>query len=295
MKIEFRGTGVAIVTPFKGGKVDFSALENIINYVIDGGVDYIVSLGTTGEAITLSTEESKQILRFTVEKTAGRVPLVAGVFGDNNTARLIGSFNEYDLSGYSAIMSASPAYIKASQEGIYQHYMALAGISPLPIIIYNVPSRTGTNVTADTTLRLAHANDKFLAVKEASGDLNQVQKILKYRPENFLVLSGDDTIALSVIGCGGDGVISVIANALPNQFSGMVKAALEGNFKEAQKLNLLIHDVHPCLYVDGNPPGVKAAMSMMGLCQNELRLPQVPVRDATYQSLKKELEKIGVL
>jgi 4-hydroxy-tetrahydrodipicolinate synthase len=218
--------------------------------------------------------------------------VVAGLFGDNNTARMVDRIHEYHLEGFAAIMSSSPNYVKPSQEGIYQHYIKLAESSPLPIIIYNVPSRTGANVAADTTLRLAQASEKFIAVKEASGDFAQIQRILKYKPNDFLVLSGDDPITLAMIGCGADGVISVIANALPEQFSGMVRAALNGDFETAQHLNLDLLDIHPWLYVDGNPCGIKTLMEFMGLCTNDVRLPLVPVRESTQQNLKKEWAKL---
>ncbi len=290
--LQFRGTGVALVTPFKRKKVDYPALENIIDHVINGGVDFIVSLGTTGEAVTLTNRECKEILRFTLEKVDGRVPVVAGLFGDNNTSRMVDRIDEYHLDGFSAIMSSSPNYVKPSQEGIYQHYMKLAEVSPLPIIIYNVPSRTGANVAADTTLRLAQSSEKFIAVKEASGDFAQIQRILKYKPNDFLVLSGDDPITLAMIGCGADGVISVIANALPEQFSSMVRAALNGDFETAQHLNLELLDIHPWLYVDANPCGIKTLMEFMNLCTNDVRLPLVPVRESTQQNLRKEWTKL---
>jgi len=286
------GTGVALVTPFKGNEIDFSALENIIEHVIDGGVDFIVSLGTTGEAATLNTAGCKAVLKFTVENVAGRVPIVAGLFGGNCTERILERFDTYDLAGFSAIMSSSPAYIKPSQEGIFQHYMKLAGRSPLPIIIYNVPGRTASNVEAETTLRLAHASSKFMAVKEASGNLEQAMQILKNKPNDFLVFSGDDALTLPLIGAGAHGVISVIANAFPAQFSGMVKAALSGDIKTARQLNFELLGIHPWLYVDGNPPGIKSAMNILGFCSGEVRLPQVPVSEATYLALKKEIEKV---
>lgn len=289
---QFRGTGVALVTPFKRRKVDYAALESIIEHVITGGVDFLVSLGTTGEAVTLTTRECKEIFRFTIEKVAGRVPVVAGLFGDNNTDRMLDRVKEYHLDGFSAIMSSSPNYVKPSQEGIYQHYLKLAEVSPLPIIIYNVPSRTGANVTADTTLRLANASSKFMAVKEASGDFAQVQRILKYRPEGFLVLSGDDPITLAMIACGADGVISVIANAAPAPFSSMVRAALGGDYETAQRLNLDLLDIHPWLYVDSNPAGIKTLLEIMGLCTNDVRLPLVPVRESTQQNLRKEWARL---
>lgn len=290
----FRGTGVALVTPFQNDKIDFPALGNIIEHVISGGVDYIVSLGSTGEAINLSRAECKEVLTFTYQKVAGRKPLVAGLFGGNNTAQLIERIEAYgpELEGYDAIMSSNPSYVKPTQEGIYQHYLQVADASPLPIIIYNVPGRTCGNITAETCVRLANASPKFIAVKEASGDLEQIQKILKDRPEGFLVLSGDDPTTLATIGCGGDGVISVIANTLPGPFSDMVRAALDGAYPTAQQLNLSMFDLHPLLYVDGNPAGVKACLHILGLCENELRLPLTPVTEATFAKLKKELGKV---
>lgn len=289
---QFKGTGVALVTPFQNGEVDFPALERIIEYVISGGVDYIVSLGSTGEAINLSRAECKKVLRFTLEKVRNRVPLVAGLFGGNNTAQLIERLNDYDLTGFDVIMSSNPSYVKPTQEGIYQHYLQLADASPLPIIIYNVPGRTCGNISAETIVRLANANKKFIAVKEASGNLEQIQKILKDRPENFLVLSGDDPTALATIGCGGDGVISVIANALPEQFSDMIRAALNGDYPTAQRLNLEVLDIHPLLYVDGNPAGIKACLNILGFCENELRLPLTPVTERVFAKLKNELGKV---
>ncbi len=287
-----KGTGVALVTPFVNGEIDFDGLGRIIGHVIDGGVDFIVSLGTTGEATTLTPEECKDVFDFTKEKNNGRVPLVAGMFGGNWTGKVINRFAEYNLEGFDAVMSSSPAYIKPAQEGIFRHYMKIAEASPLPIIIYNVPSRTACNVTAETTLRLAHASDRFIAVKEASGNLVQAMKIMKDRPEGFLVLSGDDQLTLPLIGAGADGVISVIANAFPFEFSSLVRNALEGDYNAARHYNNLLLDVHPWLYADGNPPGIKAAMELLGLCRREVRLPQVPVSDATFNALKSELEAL---
>jgi len=291
------GTGVALVTPFTDGLVDYPALEGIIEHVIKGGVDFIVSLGSTGEATTLYQEECKEILRFTVEKVRGRVPLVAGLFGANSTGHLLDRFKVYadSLDGFDAIMSSNPSYVKPTQEGIFQHYMAMEKASPLPIIIYNVPGRTAGNVSAETTIRLAKASSKFIAVKEASGNMAQVQYIIKHRPEGFLVFSGDDALTLSLVGCGADGVISVIANAFPAQFSGMTRAALEGDMETARGLHYQLFDIHPWLYVDSNPPGVKAVMEMLGLCGQEVRLPLLPVSENTFAQLKKELGKMSVL
>ena len=292
---QYRGTGVALVTPFRNGRIDFPALERVIEHVIAGGVDFLVSLGTTGEAVTLSDREVREVLDATIRINNGRKPLVAGVFGDNDTARLVQKVREFDFTGIDVIMSSSPAYNKPNQEGIYRHYMALAEVAPRPVIIYNVPSRTGSNVEAETVLRLAEASDQFFAVKEASGDLQQVMTILKYKPDDFLVLSGDDLITLPMIGCGGDGVISVIANALPGPFAGMARAALAGNYDEAQRLNAQLLDIHPWLYIDGNPAGVKGALELLGVCSKEVRLPLAPISDEHLAALQKELERAGVL
>ena len=291
---QLNGTGVALVTPYRQGKIDFDALERIIEHVISGGVDFIVSLGSTGEAIMLTTPECKEVFKFTLQKVGGRVPVVAGLFGANSTLHLLERLRNYapDLEGFAAIMSSSPSYVKPTQEGIFQHYMALEAASPLPIIIYNVPGRTASNVTADTTLRLARASSKFIAEKEASGQMDQIVSIIKHKPEGFTVLSGDDSLTLPIIACGGEGIISVIANALPEQFSGMVRAALSGDFDTARRINLDLHDIHPLLYVDGNPAGIKAVMNIMGLCTGEVRLPLVPVRKSTMERLKVELEKL---
>lgn len=290
---QFKGTGVALVTPYKKGKIDFEALERVIEHVINGGVNFIVSLGSTGESVMLTTAECKEVFKFTLQKVNERMPVVAGLFGANSTLHLMERLRNYELEGFSAIMSSSPSYVKPTQEGIFQHYMTLEAASPLPIIIYNVPGRTASNVTADTTLRLARASKKFIAVKEASGQMDQIVSIIKHKPDDFLVLSGDDTITLPILACGGNGVISVIANALPEQFSSMVRSALNGDFETARRLNLDLHDIHPLLYVDGNPAGIKAALKIMGLCSDEVRSPLVPVKESTYDQLKSQLEKLN--
>ena len=288
---KFSGTGVALVTPFRNKDVDYPALERIIEHVIHGGVDFIVSLGTTGEAVTLSSDECRRVLDFTIEKVDGRLPIVAGLFGSNYTEKLVRALKEYRFDGIDAIMSSSPAYSKPPQEGIYQHYMAVADASPVPVIIYNVPGRTGSNVLPQTVLRLAEASEQFIAVKEASGDLVQGMKILKERPEHLLVLSGDDPLCLSMTACGGDGVISVIANAYPAEFSEMIRAARSGDLKTAQTINLALLDIHPWLYVEGNPVGIKGAMEILGFCSREVRIPLTPLSPEPYQKLKIEMEK----
>jgi len=289
---KFRGTGVALVTPFNNKDVDYEALSDIIEYVIDGGVDYIVSLGTTGEAVTLSREECRQVFDFTIKKVDGRKPIVAGLFGSNYTDRLVEALKSYDLSGFDAIMSSSPAYNKPPQEGIYQHYMRVGEASPLPIILYNVPGRTGSNVEAETTLRLAEASDKFIAIKEASGDLQQAGQIIKHKPDNFLVISGEDAITLPMMSFGGDGAISVIANLYPAHYATMVRAALEDDYYTATRIHLALLEVHPWLYVDGNPAGVKAGMAVKDICNREVRIPLTSISKGNYQSLKQEMAKV---
>lgn len=290
----FSGTGVALVTPFRNYAIDYPALGHIIDFVIDSGVEYVVSLGTTGEAITLSSQECRQVLDFTIEQVNGRVPVVAGFFGSNYTEKLVNSVRQYNFDGIAAIMSSSPAYSKPPQEGIYQHYMQLAEASSVPIIIYNVPGRTASNVAPQTVLRLARASEQFVAVKEASGDLVQTTRILKARPDHLAVLSGDDPLTLPMIGAGADGVISVIANVFPAQFSQMVRSALEGDFATARQLNFDLLDVHPWLYIENNPVGIKAAMEIAGFCSKEVRIPLVPLSDANYINLKKAMDPLLV-
>ncbi len=288
----FRGTGVALVTPFKNGQIDWEDLEKVIEHVLAGGVEFLVSLGTTGESVTLSDEEHRAILDFTIKINKGRVPLVAGVFGGNNTTALVEKIQGFNFKGIDALLSSNPAYSKPGQEGIFQHYMALAEVSPKPIIIYNVPSRTASNLTAETTLRLAHASNKFLGVKEASDDIYQVMKIIKGKPKNFLVLSGDDFITLPLIAAGGDGVISVIANTIPRPFTNMVRAALRQDMPTAQELNFQLLELYKLLFIEGNPVGVKAAMELQGLCSRDVRLPLVPMTESGVHLIMAELENV---
>jgi 4-hydroxy-tetrahydrodipicolinate synthase len=278
-----RGTGVALVTPFKEGAIDWTALENIIEHVIVGGVDFLVSLGTTGESSTLSEEEHRKILDFTIKINAGRKPLVAGVFGGNNTLALVEKIKGFNFEGIDALLSSNPAYNKPGQEGIFQHYMAIAKVSPLPIIIYNVPSRSASNVSAETTLRLAHSSPKFIAIKEANTDLQG-------RPKHFKVLSGDDFMTLPIISAGGDGVISVIANALTSQFTEMVRTALAHDIPKSQKLNFDLLDMYHLIFSEGNPVGIKATLELMQLCSREVRLPLV---EMTQEGSEKILDKLN--
>jgi 4-hydroxy-tetrahydrodipicolinate synthase len=286
------GTGVALVSPFRNGAIDYPALKNIIENVIENGVDFLVSLGSTGESVTLSTEECRAIVDFTLEVNNGRLPVVVGMFGHNNTQQLISRFQKFDFTGVAAVLSSSPAYIKPSQEGIFQHYVAVAEHSPVPIIIYNVPGRTSSNVSAETVVRLAKADRKFIGVKEATGDIVQTSHIIKNKPEGFLVLSGDDPTALSSIACGGDGLISVIANTLPYETARMVHHALNNDFTKARQYHLQLLNMHYWLYLEGNPPGVKAAMEIQGLCTREVRLPLVKFPEKYMESLKEELDLV---
>lgn len=287
MNSKFRGTGVALITPFHENKeVDFEAYGRIIEYVIKGGVDYLVPLGSTGETATLNEEEARTILDFVIEKTAGRKPIVAGNFGGNHTRKLVKKIKGYNFDGIDAILSSSPAYVKPSQEGIYAHYMALESVSSVPIILYNVPGRTKSNMEWDTTVRLANASKTFIGIKEATGDLIQATRIIKNKPDHFFVTSGDDEVALPMVAAGGDGVISVIANAYPEDFSGMINAALQQDYVKARKLNFRSYDLHHWLYVEGNPVGVKSAMQVHGLCGNQVRLPLHKMSQSNYESLK---------
>ena len=286
---KFYGTGVAMVTPFKAdGSIDFPGLKNLIDHIINGGAEYLVSLGTTGETATLSKEEKKAIWDFTVETVNRRVPLVAGI-GGNNTAEIVETLKNFNSKGFDAILSVSPYYNKPTQEGIYQHYKAIAAASPLPIILYNVPGRTGSMVSADTVLRLAKEFKNIIAVKEASANFDQFNKIAAEKPEGFMLISGDDPLTLPMIALGAVGVISVVANALPKVFSTMVRACLAGNFVEAQPLHYSLLEFTNLCFVEGNPAGVKSALKQLNVCEDHLRLPLVPVSATTQQKIAKEL------
>ena len=286
-----KGTGVALVTPFKeNGDVDFDALERVINYVIDNGVEYLVSLGTTGETPTLSKEEKKEIAQFTFVKANGRAPLVIGI-GGNNTKETAHELETFPLENAVAVLSASPYYNKPSQEGLYQHYKVLASSSPKPIILYNVPGRTARNIDAVTTLRLANEVENIAGIKEASGDMLQCIKILKAAPKDFLVVSGDDNLALPQIACGMQGVISVAANSHPVLFSEMVRCALKNDFIKAKEINDTLLPAYDLMFAENNPAGVKAFLYEMGIIENNLRLPLVPLGDKLHKDLKKYLGK----
>jgi len=290
----FHGTGVAVITPFKKNmEVDYPALEKIIDHLISGSVDYIVALGSTGETATLNEEESRKILDAVISNVNGKVPIVAGNFGHNNTLDLCDKIKNYNFKGIDAILSSSPAYVKPRQEGIYRHYMEMEKVSPVPIILYNVPGRTKSNMEWETTIRLAEASEKFVGIKEATGDLIQATRIIKNRPDNFFVTSGDDEVALPMIACGGEGVISVMANAYPNEFSSMIKAARAEDYVLAREWNFKTYDLHQWLYIEGNPVGIKSAMEILGFCTNEVRLPLYKMSESNYNKLKEVMREIA--
>ncbi len=288
---KFRGTGVAMVTPFKNdGSVDYKQLEKVTQHIIKGKCEYLVVLGTTAESVTLTKEEKKSVVKCVIAAADKKVPIVLG-HGGNNTQELLEGLNTMDFKGIDALLSVSPYYNKPTQEGIYQHYKAIAQNSPLPIILYNVPGRTASNITAETTLRLAHDFKNIIAVKEASGNLEQMMKIINGKPKDFLVISGDDALTLPLSACGGDGVISVVANAFPKDFSEMVRFSLKGDFAKAQKLHYKLLEIIALLFVDGNPAGVKCTMQLLGICNDKVRLPLVGVTKPTSEQLKKLINK----
>jgi 4-hydroxy-tetrahydrodipicolinate synthase len=289
---KFYGTGIAMVTPFEAnGRVDYTSLTALINHLIDGKVEYLVSLGTTGESATLSNDERKEVFAFTAKIVAGRVPLVAGIAG-NNTLDVVEQLKHFDATGYDAILSASPHYNKPTQEGIYQHYKMIAENAPLPVILYNVPSRTGGNIAAETTVRLANEFKNIIGIKEASGNFDQLNQIMRDKPESFLVISGDDPITLPMIALGAVGVISVTGNALPYQTSEMVRLCLKGDFKAAQKLHSSLIDFTRLMFAEGSPAGVKTALKHLNVCGDTLRLPLVQVGTATAEKIIAQNDKI---
>ena len=291
-EINLKGIGVALITPFKKDKsVDFDALGRLVDYQIDGGIDYLVAFGTTAETPTLTRDERTEVVRFIIEKNNNRLPIVVGV-GSNNTAEIVHELKVSYFSNISAVLSVTPYYNKPNQEGLFQHYRALSEVSPRPIILYNVPGRTGVNMEAETTLRLAKSCPNIVAIKEASGKMDQIRQIIDNRPEGFSVISGDDGIAFDLIKAGGEGVISVLGNALPKEFSEMIHHALAGDFNKAEAENARFVEAIKLLFKDGNPAGVKCMLSEMGYIENELRLPLVAACDETKQEVIEELSSL---
>jgi 4-hydroxy-tetrahydrodipicolinate synthase len=287
------GTGVAIVTPFrKDDSIDFKSLAKLVNYQVENNADYIVVLGTTGESVTLSNDEKHAVIDAVIENVDKRVPVVVGI-GGNNTQEIINKIRTFDFAGIDAILSVSPYYNKPSQRGIFEHYKAIASASSLPIILYNVPGRTGSNIAAATTLQLAEEVKNIVAVKEASGNLIQVMDIIKNKPKDFLVLSGDDALALPIIALGGNGVISVAANAFPKEVSEMIDLALDKKIQQARIIHYQLIDLINALFTEGNPAGIKAALAVKGLIGNNLRLPLVPVSSQHYNTIAGLVKEIG--
>jgi 4-hydroxy-tetrahydrodipicolinate synthase len=289
---KFKGTGVAIVTPFKkSGAIDFESFENIVNHVILGGVNYIVVLGTTGESPTISKLEKKALVEFSVRVINKRVPLVVGI-GGNSTSDVVLAIHGTPFKGVDAILSVCPYYSKPQQDGIYQHFKLIAEASPVPVILYTVPGRTGSNISASTTIKLANDCPNIVGIKEASGNFDQIFQVIKNRPKDFLVISGDDGITLPLIAAGADGVISVTANAYPAMFSNMVKLALEGDVKSARTIHYQLIDFTNSLFSEGSPSGIKAALEIMNLCHQFLRLPLVPVSQEAYNLIQTRIGQL---
>lgn len=293
-RLNLRGMGVALITPFKEDEsVDYDALSHLVDYQLQNGTDYLVVLGTTAETPTLTEDERRQILDLVISKVNGQIPIILGE-GGNNTSAIVNKLKKNDYYGIDGILSVVPYYNKPSQEGIYQHYKAIAEASKLPVILYNVPGRTGVNMSADTTLRLAGEFRNIIAVKEASGNMSQMDEIIKRKPQYFDVISGDDGVTFPLITLGAIGVISVIGNAFPKEFSRMTRLALEGDYQSALTIHHSFSELFNLLFVDGNPAGVKSMMSMMGYIQNKLRLPLVPTRINTYEKIREVLIELNI-
>lgn len=293
-RINLRGVGVALITPFKEDEsVDYDALMRLVDYQIQNNTDYLVILGTTAETPTLTEDEKKSIVELVVNRVNGKIPIILGA-GGNNTRAIVDYLRNGNFDGIDAILSVVPYYNKPSQEGIYQHYKAVAEASKLPIILYNVPGRTGVNMSAETTLRIAKEFKNVVAIKEASGDMTQMDDIIKRKPDNFDVISGDDGITFPLITLGAIGVISVIANAFPKEFSRMTRLALDGDYESALTIHHSFSELFSLLFVDGNPAGVKSMLNMMGYIENKLRLPLVPTRITTFEKIRIVLNELNI-
>ena len=290
---KFRGLGIALITPFRtDGSIDFDALDRLVEYQIKGGADFLCIMGTTAETPTLSRDEKRLLKEHLIERVHGRVPLLMGC-GGNNTKAVIDELRSENWRGIDGILSVCPYYNKPSQEGLYQHFSAIAKASPVPVVLYNVPGRTGVNMTAETTLRLAREFENIVAIKEASGNITQMDDIIKNKPQHFDVISGDDGITFPLITLGAVGVISVIGNALPAEFSRMVRLALKGEYNTSLTIHHKFTELFKLLFVDGNPAGVKAMLSEMGMIQNVLRLPLVPTRLTTMEKISQIVKELG--
>ncbi len=282
---EFLGTGVAVITPFREDEsIDFKSIEKILEHIISNGVEYVVVLGTTGESVTLSKDEKKAVVNFAIDIINKRIPIVVGI-GGNNTQEITSYIQSNDFNGIDAILSVAPYYNKPSQRGLYLHFKSIATISPVPVILYNVPGRTSSNLSAETTLKLAREIKNIVAIKEASGNMEQIMQIIKNKPKSFGVISGDDMLTLPMIAIGGSGVISVVANAYPQQYSDMVRFALAGDIKKASELHYKLIDIIQALFAEGSPSGIKAALEILNLAKNNVRLPLVPVSKEHYNKM----------
>lgn len=290
----FRGLGIALVTPFTSdGQVDYKSLKRLVEYQIDNGADFLCILATTGETPCLTQDEKDQITQLVKDVNHGRLPILKGC-GGNNTAAVVEELRTADWSGIDGILSVCPYYNKPSQEGLYQHFKAIAEASPLPVVLYNVPGRTGINLKPETTVRLANDCENIVAVKEASGSLEQVDEIIKNKPQRFDVLSGDDALTFSMVASGAAGVISVIGNALPKEFSRMIRLEFQGEYEPARKIHHMFTELYSLLFVDGNPAGVKALLHEMGFIENQLRLPLVPTKVSTLQKMAEILKSLRI-
>lgn len=290
----FRGLGIALVTPFTSdGQVDYKSLKRLVEYQIDNGADFLCILATTGETPCLTQDEKDKITQLVKDVNHGRLPILKGC-GGNNTAAVIEELYTADWSGIDGILSVCPYYNKPSQEGLYQHFKAIAEASPLPVVLYNVPGRTGINLKPETTVRLANDCENIVAVKEASGSLEQVDEIIKNKPQRFDVLSGDDALTFSMVASGAAGVISVIGNALPKEFSRMIRLEFQGEYEPARKIHHMFTELYSLLFVDGNPAGVKALLHEMGFIENQLRLPLVPTKVSTLQKMAEILKSLRI-
>jgi 4-hydroxy-tetrahydrodipicolinate synthase len=291
-QINLNGMGVALITPFKrDGNVDYTALERVTDYLLQNGADYLVVLGTTAETPTLTPDEQKEIIRLVINQVNGKIPIVLGL-GGNNTLGLVQKLKTDDFTGIDAILSVVPYYNKPTQEGIYQHYKHIAAAGSLPVILYNVPGRTGVNMTAETTLRLAHEFENVVAIKEASGNMAQICTIIKHKPGAFQVISGDDSMAFPLITCGAAGVISVLGNAFPKEFGRMIHLALSEDHANARTIHHRFTELIELLFVDGSPAGIKSILHQMGYIENELRLPLIPTKITTYEKIRKILKEL---
>ncbi len=287
-----KGSGVAIITPFDPkGNVDEQALRRLVNHLAEGGIDVLVALGTTGESVTLSKDEKKRVQEIVLDENAGRCAVMLGV-GGNNTHEVVETLQHTDMNGIAAILSVAPYYNKPNQEGHFQHYKLVAEASAKPVMLYNVPGRTGVNMTAETTLRIAHECKNVCGVKEASGNMEQIMQIIRQRPDGFLVHSGDDALTLPLLACGADGVISVVANAYPLLFSEMTRRAMDGDVVSARPIHYALLEFTRLMFADGSPAGIKSALKLLGICEEFVRLPLVNVRSDIYGAIEREMQHI---